>query len=548
MPKDHKKTYRLERKRIGHGGFAEVFKVTRKSDGAIFALKRLQKGANARSKARMHREIKYLISAKNNHTIEVFDHDDEDYTWYVMPLALETLEEIERPMSDKQIRELIKAVLSSLEHAHDRGYPHRDLKPENILRIDAGGVHRWVVADWGLTRRPRGETTSQHTEDGRLLGSDCWAPPEAWTDAHNMGAPGDFYMLGKIVAWASTIDAPVPNRPLRVEGGWAHATMIMQSDRPEDRPQTAADVWSLIFESFFISQGGESNAIEQNDENQADDLLERIKANYNSRYAESKANLFSLGKRTFEIDSVGKRVDHNRWIRHIFLWSEELGLNGERPESLDDDKRLPACFMAGLLSATLKMSAEGHDAIFRELLHAPNSILVSVFCEEDPNGVLDVFNSMPEERRLEIEDKALSIWEGSTDYKVQNSIAHLISSVYESFAPESFARLACCAAHVCEVELYRTHYKRSRIKLMFELKSSRAEIKKHIHVGLMRELSGKAKNARSFDKERARSFLVNRGWQKFLEPQLFEELFNTAYAEFSHSTNALLGDNSRDGR
>ncbi|MFD7446342.1 hypothetical protein [Streptomyces sp. NPDC059909] len=37
---------------------------------------------------------------------------------------------------------------------HD-GWIHRDIKPSNILLLDG----RWTLADWGIVRRPSGQTT-----------------------------------------------------------------------------------------------------------------------------------------------------------------------------------------------------------------------------------------------------------------------------------------------------------------------------------------------------------------------------------------------------
>jgi hypothetical protein len=50
----------------------------------------------------------------------------------------------------------VAAICEALRPAHEAGWIHRDLKPSNPLQL-AG---TWTVADWGLTRRPRGQTTN----------------------------------------------------------------------------------------------------------------------------------------------------------------------------------------------------------------------------------------------------------------------------------------------------------------------------------------------------------------------------------------------------
>ncbi len=83
------------------------------------------------------------------------------------------------------------------------------------------------------------------TETGQFLGSAGFAPPEAYRDAHNVGAPGDVYALGQLIAWALGVD-PVPNVSPAITGPWRPAVELMTCQDASRRPQTMAEVGTLL--------------------------------------------------------------------------------------------------------------------------------------------------------------------------------------------------------------------------------------------------------------------------------------------------------------
>jgi serine/threonine protein kinase len=150
----------------------------------------------------------------------------DDWSWFVMPLAQDNLDELRRKgqlVGDASLvaAEIIDAVTRGLEPAHGPGYVHRDISPRNILALPDSTTpagRRWVVADWGLVRRPAGDTTHRYTQTGEGLGTQGFAAPETWTNAHHVGPEADVYSLGRVVAWLLTGRWPVPNVPLLPDG------------------------------------------------------------------------------------------------------------------------------------------------------------------------------------------------------------------------------------------------------------------------------------------------------------------------------------------
>lgn len=253
-PRDARKAYRLPARPLASGGQADVFVAERKADRAtvIFKRTRSKLGPN-----RMRREIEVQSTLDHPNIMPILDWDRQQYTWYVMPIGIRVMSEIQRPLEQSLLRRIVEALLAALETAHSRGHPHRDIKPQNVIElVDEQGNSRWVLADWGLTRRAPGNTTAEWTKTGQLLGTEGFAPPEAYRDAHNVGVLGDIYALGQLIAWASGVD-PVPNQTAVVPGAWGNAVEEMTRQDPVRRPQCVADVRHLMVRSSSgVSAGG----------------------------------------------------------------------------------------------------------------------------------------------------------------------------------------------------------------------------------------------------------------------------------------------------
>lgn len=172
------------------------------SSGAVLVAK-LPPAGDPRVAKRFQREVEALMRAAGPHTMPILDYA-EDFSWYVMPRAEGSLADTAVPASLDLTLEVIEAIADALRSSHLRGEVHRDLKPSNILLIREGGQDRWVVSDFGVVRNPLGLTTSDLTKVGVLLGTEGWAPPEQYIDAHGVTPAADVYSAGLIAAWLLT--------------------------------------------------------------------------------------------------------------------------------------------------------------------------------------------------------------------------------------------------------------------------------------------------------------------------------------------------------
>jgi len=175
---DFHKSYRLSPRPIAVGGQAEVFRAEHKLTGEVVALKRRTGGGTAGSD-RMRREVQVQSAIQHRNVMPIIDFDADAFAWFAMPLAEGALDSLACPVDVDQLKAVLRDAAAGLLAAHTLGFVHRDIKPSNILKlIDADG-ERWVVADWGIVRRPEGQTTANDTLRGAVLGTEGFAPPEA---------------------------------------------------------------------------------------------------------------------------------------------------------------------------------------------------------------------------------------------------------------------------------------------------------------------------------------------------------------------------------
>jgi hypothetical protein len=237
-----RRDYRLDRLPKEEGGQAQIFRAVHKPTDVEVAFKRRTSQRDTPA-ARMRREIEISqLLGQHAHYMPILDSNPVD-GWLVMPMAQATAEQQRDILSDPmQLRTLIEALMDVLELAHAHDWLHRDVKPSNILLLD----NQWTLADWGIVRRPRGQTT----QEGRTrfeLGTEGFAAPELFVAAHEATAAADIYGIGRVIAWALTGQYPQMNMPLSPPPGpWRNITRITTHADPRQRVQTIASLRDLI--------------------------------------------------------------------------------------------------------------------------------------------------------------------------------------------------------------------------------------------------------------------------------------------------------------
>ena len=141
---------------LGEGGFAKVFKVKRKKDGKIVALKIPR--IDERTSKTFIKEVSTWLHLNHPNIVRLYDVD-------ILPVPYLEMEYVEgiqvdgkvvrdlgaypKPVEEETALKLVKGITEGLRHAHSKGIYHRDLKPLNVL-LKADLTPK--ITDWGLAK------------------------------------------------------------------------------------------------------------------------------------------------------------------------------------------------------------------------------------------------------------------------------------------------------------------------------------------------------------------------------------------------------------
>ncbi len=182
--------YRLDR-RIGRGGFAEVWKARDTVENRAVALKVvLASAVDEWGRKAIEHEARVASRLHHPGIVEVRNADWIDGRFVMSTeLARKSLDEhaVARRLGSTALQ-VIRDVAQGLAYSHSQRVLHRDVKPENIMILDDG---RAALTDFGASRFAKGPTRT-YTEMGTL---GYMAPEQAYGRARLCS---DVFSLGLI--------------------------------------------------------------------------------------------------------------------------------------------------------------------------------------------------------------------------------------------------------------------------------------------------------------------------------------------------------------
>ncbi len=191
--------------RIGRGGMGDVWVARNESTHAEVAVKTLQRSERTpEHDERFRREARLAATVSHRHVVRVFDLVDEpDGTLGLVMELLRggTLDACLRergPLPTTQAVAVALAILSALDHVHQKGIVHRDVKPANIFfAVEPDGHVIPKILDFGIAKLPA--ANSALTVDGTVLGTPHYMAPEQIRGVREIDGRSDMFSLATVL-------------------------------------------------------------------------------------------------------------------------------------------------------------------------------------------------------------------------------------------------------------------------------------------------------------------------------------------------------------
>ncbi|MEO1523833.1 MAG: protein kinase [Planctomycetota bacterium] len=189
-------------KLLGRGGMGSVYLARDEQLDRDVALKvpKADLKENDKARERFYREARAAAKITHPNLCPIYDVTEIDGIHciamaYIKGRPLSEYIDKENPQSEKVVANIVQKVALAMAEAHQNGILHRDLKPANIM-ID----HRKepVVMDFGLACPSEANDESRLTQEGTLIGSPAYMPPEQLR-GDSIGPATDQYALGVVL-------------------------------------------------------------------------------------------------------------------------------------------------------------------------------------------------------------------------------------------------------------------------------------------------------------------------------------------------------------
>jgi predicted Ser/Thr protein kinase len=259
------------------GGMSAVYEVMDTSLKVRSALKEMmpypgtRAGALPELRDQFLQEARLLAGLRHPSLPRVTDHFEEDGNAYLVMDFIygRRLDEVvpeKGRLSEEEVLEWARQLMTALAHCHEQGVIHRDVKPQNVIITWQGQA---VLVDFGLAKLvdpkdPRTRTVM------RGLGTPEYAPPEQYDTRKGGTDPRtDIYSLGATLYHALAGNPPptatervvdpeilVPVRSIRDDVSEVTEQVLLKamSLQPPHRFQSIPEMYQALFEEPMSDQ------------------------------------------------------------------------------------------------------------------------------------------------------------------------------------------------------------------------------------------------------------------------------------------------------
>uniref|UniRef100_A0A8C7LAD0 non-specific serine/threonine protein kinase n=1 Tax=Oncorhynchus kisutch TaxID=8019 RepID=A0A8C7LAD0_ONCKI len=231
---------------LGDGAFGKVYKAQNKQTGTLAAAKVIDTKTEEELEDYMV-EIDILASCDHRYIVKLLDaFYYESKLWILIEFCAggavdAVMLELERPLTEPQIRVVCRQTLEALAYLHEIKVIHRDLKAGNILFSQEGDIK---LADFGVSAK---NTMTLQRRDS-FIGTPYWMAPEVVMCETSKDRPYDYkadiWSLGVTLIELAQIEPPNHEmNPMRVLLRIAKADppTLMQPSPPSDTSMASSE-------------------------------------------------------------------------------------------------------------------------------------------------------------------------------------------------------------------------------------------------------------------------------------------------------------------
>lgn len=185
--------YEVSKDVMGRGAFGTVVRGTKKKSDEAVAIKIINlRNLVLSNISLIHREVKSLQCLNHPNIVKLHDFFEAPDMFYICMEIVnggELFDRITQKIcySEKDARDLILILVSTVKHCHDHSIVHRDIKAENLLMVSDDDDADIKLVDFGLATRTEGFQLNG------VVGSPDYMAPEILANKVKYGAPVDMW-------------------------------------------------------------------------------------------------------------------------------------------------------------------------------------------------------------------------------------------------------------------------------------------------------------------------------------------------------------------
>ncbi|XP_076885078.1 mitogen-activated protein kinase kinase 9 [Bidens hawaiensis] len=242
---------------LGHGNGGTVYKVVSKKTLNVFALKVVHADSDPIMRRQIFREMEILRRTDSPHVVkchDIFEKDNGDIAILMEYMDAGTLDSVIKKrgvLTERELANVAREILSGLNYLHTHKIIHRDLKPANLLVNKNMEVK---IADFGVSK------IMCRTLDAcdSYVGTCAYMSPERFDPdsygANYNGYSGDIWSLG--LTFLELYMGHFPLLPTGQKPDWATLMCAICFGEPPSLPEGASEEFRSFIECCLQKDSG----------------------------------------------------------------------------------------------------------------------------------------------------------------------------------------------------------------------------------------------------------------------------------------------------